>query len=179
MTISDKSRKESLHTALRRMREDLRDQWIGAVRFVVEDARFADLPQTTWLDLEDQSLVRTDNHVGEAGFKLTGEGLAAAMLLSGELQSAEHKERCVRLRSALKDLVKGRELSGGRTDTWSVIATTNLTDNWIFNAVNARFLERMWPDDHLEIDFRSGGRDIRIPANFGTRQLSGLQAGPL
>ncbi|MDP3720065.1 MAG: hypothetical protein Q8T13_20075 [Acidobacteriota bacterium] len=101
------------------------------------------------------------------------------MRAAGELPSDEHKQRCVTLRTAFKALVKGRELEGGRTDTWSLVATTGLTDNWIFNAMDARFLAHEWPRDYVDVDFRSGGRDIRVPANFGMQRPWGMEAGPI
>ncbi|MDP3720053.1 MAG: hypothetical protein Q8T13_20015 [Acidobacteriota bacterium] len=179
MTLSNRTRLEFLNTALQRMREDLADHWISEMRFEINSERYNDLPPTTWLDLQQQTWVKTDNYFGNPAFKLTGSGLIAAMKHTGELQSEEHKERCVRLRAAFKDVVKGREISGGRTDTSELTAKTDLSASWIFNAIDARFLAKLWPHDHVDVESRYGGRDIKVPANFGTQRLSGLEAGPL
>ncbi|MDP3720066.1 MAG: hypothetical protein Q8T13_20080 [Acidobacteriota bacterium] len=74
MTISSRARLESIDTALWRMREELGQLWIGAVRFAVDDDLFSGVPQTTWLDLKERMWIRPDNY-GDLGFKLTGAGL--------------------------------------------------------------------------------------------------------
>ena len=178
MTISLNSRKAAVETALRRMLEDLGEAWIAEIRFEVNSDRFSDLPQTTWLELESERWVQAIHNFGDPGFRLTGAGLATALRLTGQLSSAAHKERCVSLRAALKDVVKGRELSGGLTDTYELCAKTSLPEAWILNAIDGRFLTHEWPADHVDVSCKYAGREIRISGRFGTQRLSGLVAGP-
>jgi len=178
MTLSVDARKTAIEDALRRMLQGLGEAWIAEVRFEVNSAHYSDLPQTTWLELEGLMWVHAVHNFGDPGFRMTGAGLLAALRLSGQLAAPEHKERCVRLRAALKDVVKGRELSGGLTDTYELCAKTGLTDTWILNAIDARFLADEWPKDHVDVSCKYAGREIRISGRFGTQRLSGLDAGP-
>jgi hypothetical protein len=179
MTISNKDRNDAINTALRRMLDALGDRWIGVTRFEVASDEFSDLPQTTWLELKEEMWVRTAHDSSGYAFKLTGPGLIEAMTRCGSLDSQEHKAGCVVLKTAFKSLIKGRELSGGSTDIWTLVAQTKLTDNWIWNALDARFLVQQWPDEYVDVEVRSGGRDLRVPANFGMKRTWGMEAGPL
>lgn len=177
MTISSKDRTDSVNAALRRMLDELGGHWIGEMRFEVKSDHFSDLPQTTWLEMQERSWVKPSHDSGGHAFKLTGAGLVAALQHTGEIQSAEHKERCVRLKAALADLNKARELQGTLTDTYELTARTGLPDRWIWNAIDARFLAHEWPKHHVDVESR--GRDVRIPGNFGSERLWGLESGPL
>jgi hypothetical protein len=177
MTLSDESRAAHRDVALRRMLDVLGDQWIGVTRFEIASADFCDLPQTTWLDLQEEMYLRPDHDSGGYGFKLTGDGLIAAMRAAGALDDPEHKRRCVVLKAAFKDIVKGRELSGASVDTLSLVAQTGLTEYWIWNALDARFLAREWPNEYVDVESR--GREVRIPANFAMRRPWGTEAGPI
>lgn len=137
------------------------------------------VPQTRWLDLREKVWVRADNDSSGRGYKFTGPGLLAAMKLSGQLEDRVHKEQCVRLKTAFKYLVKGRELPGATTDTWELVAQTGLTDRWIWNALDARILAHEWQNDYVDVEVRSGGRDIRVSATFGMRRPWGMESGPL
>lgn len=172
MTLSNQAREAFVETALRRMREELGDQWIGAIRFEVAGDHFSDLPQTTWLDIRERSWARPSHDSGGHAFKFTGEGLIAAMKCTGELESAEHKARCVRLRSSCADLNKGRDLQGTLTDNYELSGKSGLSENWIYNAIDARFMAHEWPKHYMDVEAR--GRDIRIPGNFGTQRLWGI-----
>lgn len=177
MTLSDKERREAMNVALVRMLEDLRGGRFREMRFEVRSSRFADLPTTTWAELESSSLVERRHLFGSPGYVLTGGGWIHALKATEAWDSGALKEDAIRLRTALKDLVKGRPLGGVVVSLVEIQAATGLSANWLANAFGSRLLQLLWIDQHLDIEIKLGQR-IRIPERFGSNRISGFSAGP-
>ena len=165
-----------MDVALQRMHSDLGDATFAEVRFEIESERFRDLPVTTWLELQSGSYVEPLHTMGNPAFRLTGRGWIAALKGVGEYDN--QRDRVIALRSALKDVVKGRSLYGEITDVRSLELQTSLPGNWIANALTSRLLQYWWPGQHLDVDLTHGLRGIRVPARFGSNRLGGYEAGP-
>lgn len=178
MTLSDASRSEAMEIALTTMLAELRDRAFTGVHFAIASEPFATLPQTTWLELEGEMFVEPRHSIGNWAYRMTGRGWIAALRLSGQFESDELRDRAVALRSALKDLVKGRALAGVSTDLFSIHAKAGLHINWLQNALDSRLMQHIWPSEHLDLDLSDGLRHIRVPARFGSRRLGGMMAGP-
>lgn len=157
---------------------ELGERAFVGVHFVVASHPFEDLPQTTWLELEGEMLVEPRHSVGHAAYRLTGNGWLVALRSTGAFDTEETRNRAVRLRTALKDLIKGRSLAGASTDLFSLHVSTGLDINWLQNALDSRLLQHLWATDPLDLDLSRGLRHIRVPARFGCRRLNGMVAGP-
>ncbi len=162
---------------LRRIVEDLGDGAFDGLRCRPDSERYRDVPQTTWVELEGLGYVRAAHAVGSPGYRLTGAGWIAALRVSGVFDSEKLRARAVTLRAALKDLVKGRPLSGAITDFYELSARTGLPFEWIAGALESRLLQHLWSWDHLDVALEHGGRVIRVPARFGSKRPL-YEAGP-
>lgn len=178
MTLSSKDRLDAMQRALIAMLHELGDQMFIGVRLEIQSSPFVGLPQTTWLELESEGYVQPAHAFGSPAFKFTGKGWIAALRAAKAFDTQGQRERAVKLKSALKDAVKGRPLQGALTDLWSLQGHTGLPLNWIGNAIDSRLLQHLWPEEHLDLDLEKGLRAIRVPARFGSERLSGLTAGP-
>lgn len=114
MTLSDKTRVDAIDRVLGRILEDLGERVFDELRFEVEAERYREIPHTTWLELEALGHVEADHAIGSAGYRLTAAGWIASLRGTGKLDS--QREWAVTLRTALKDVVKGRPLNGAITD---------------------------------------------------------------
>jgi hypothetical protein len=123
-----------------RILEDLGERVFDELRFEVEAERYREIPHTTWLELEALGHVEADHAIGSAGYRLTAAGWIASLRGTGKLDS--QREWAVTLRTALKDVVKGRPLNGAITDFHELTARTGLPFNWIVNALQSRLLQR-------------------------------------
>lgn len=177
MTLADRDRLAAIGRALSRALGEIGDGLFDAERLLPQAAPFADLPQTTWPEMESLGYVRPAHAFGSPGYFLTGAGWIAALKASGAFGSEDLRARAVTLRAALKDLVKGRPLNGVITDCYELAARTGHSIEWIDNALRARLLQHLWPGDHLDVVFEHNGRVIRVPARFGSKRLS-YEAGP-
>jgi len=177
MTLSDATRRDAIDLALKRMLEDLDGRMFDELRYEVDSDRYRDLPHTTWLELQGRHYVDAAHAIGSAGYRLTAGGWIAALKASATFDTPEQRERALRLRAALKDVVKGRPLTGGITDCRDIAARSGLPFNWIVNALHSRLLQMLWTWDHLDVAFEHGGRTIRVPARFGSKRLD-YEAGP-
>lgn len=178
MTLSNSEREGAVATALCRMLEDIGEVGIDGSRFEIRSDKYADLPRTTWLELEALEFVKSLGIFGSPTYRLTASGWIAALKQTGAFDSQELQERAARLRAALKDVVKGRELRGSLTSLEELHGKTELPCEWILHALQSRLLQLLWLDDHMDVDLRHGRRSIRVPGRFGSRRLFGLQAGP-
>jgi len=174
MTLSDQARLEAMDVVLRRMLEDVGDGPFD-IRCDVQGERYRDIPQTTWLELEGLGYVEPVHAFGNPTFRLTGAGWITALKASGLLEA--HRDRATTLRTAMKDIVKGRPLHGAITNVRTLASTTGLPEAWVRNALNARLMQVLWIWDHLDVAIERGGRTIRVPARFGSRRLH-YSAGP-
>ena len=175
MSLSDESRLAAINALLTRMLNGLGERGFDEIRFEVNAETFRDIPHTTWLELEGMGYVKAAHAVGSPGHQLTGGGWIAALKAAGTFEG--QRDRAVRLRTALKDVVKGRPLEGAVTDLHELTAKTGLPMDWIWNALQSRLVQLMWPWDHLDIRLEHGGRVIRVPGRFGSRRLL-YEAGP-
>ena len=177
MTLSDATRREAIDLALKRMLEDIGERMFDELRYEVDSDRYRDIPHSTWLELQGRLYVDAAHAIGSPGYRLTAAGWIAALKTSAAFDAPEQRERAVRLRAALKDVVKGRPLTGGITDYHDIAARSGLPLKWIANALQSRLLQLLWTWDHLDVGFEHGGRTIRVPARFGSRRLD-YEAGP-
>lgn len=175
VTLSNAARIAAMHTALERMIADLGEQPFSFVIFEIGSDRFSDLPVTTWLDLQSARHVEP---ISPTDYQLTGRGWIEGLKLTGAYDSPEQRERVIRLRAALKDCIKGREIHGAITDVSLLHQATGLPEHWIGSALMSRLLQHKWPTDHLDVDLTHGLGGIRVPARFGTQRLFGDEAGP-
>ena len=98
---------QAVNAALVRMLTDLGDQAFVSARFQIQLERFRDLPQTTWLELEDAGYVVPVHAFGNPSFKLTGRGWIAALRAAGLCAAPDQREAALKLRTALKDIANG------------------------------------------------------------------------
>ena len=177
MTLSENTRRVSMDVALQRMLEDLAERMFDEPRYEVDSDRYRDIPHTTWLELQGRHYVQAAHVGGSAGYRLTPTGWVAALKASAAFDTPAQRESAICLRAALKDVVKGRPLTGAITDYRSLAARSGLPFNWIVNALRSRLLQLLWREDHLDVAFEHGDRTIRVPARFGSRRLD-YEAGP-
>jgi hypothetical protein len=177
MTLSDDTRRDAMDVALQRMLDDLGERMFDERRYEVDSDRYRDIPHTTWLELQGHHYVEAAHAIGSAGFRLTPAGWIAALRAAAAFDTPEQRQSAVRLRAALKDVVKGRPLTGAITDYRDIAARSGLPFNWIVNALQSRLLQHLWTWDHLDVAFEHGGRTIRVPARFGSKRLD-YEAGP-
>jgi hypothetical protein len=97
--------------------------------------------------------------IGDPAFRLTRAGWIPGLKASGTFAAADTQDRMVRLRAALKDVVKGRPLEGAFTSVIHLQGVTGLPEGWIVSALRSRLLQLHWSWDHLDVDL-GRGREI-------------------
>ena len=177
MTLSDRDRLAAVELALRAMLDDLGERPFPVVMFEIGRESDQTMPQTTWEELRGLGYVEAADAIGNPAFRLTGRGWIAALKASDSWASDALQDRMVRLRAALKDVVKGRPLQGAATSVPHLHRATGLSEAWITNALASRLIQVHWPWDHLDVDLERGLPYIRVPARFGSKRLM-YEAGP-
>ena len=153
------------------MLKELGDAAIVAHEFDPKAPSFSSVLSTTWRELESRFFVDRLDVIGGRTYLLTGDGWFRALELAGDLKDQHLLRRLSTLAAALKSSVKGRQ-----EDTFlyvdAVASQTGLSVDWIFNAIEARLLDRQFKRRGAEWADRGRRRTvIRVPLDFGHEPL--------
>jgi hypothetical protein len=174
MSHSDEARRSDKRRTLIAMLREIGDHRVTHVHFTGTDPEVKDTFQTTWRELLDDGLIDDSNSVmGQARYRITAAGWLRALMWSGDVDGSAVRERCTRLAQALKRVVKGRKSHYDEfADVGTIAAESGLPDGWIVNAIKARLLGVVFPDDRW--DAHMDGKSpttIRISPTFGLNHL--------
>ncbi|HTR39866.1 MAG TPA: hypothetical protein VMH80_28530 [Bryobacteraceae bacterium] len=171
MSLSREQRLENVDLALELMLQTLGDNAIDTVIFELGSDKFTQVQPTTWKELEDRCLIKRMDAIGHPMCQFTGDGWLAAIELAPKHVKALNEERLSRLAAALKDEVKGRD-EDGYVYLNSLAASSELPENWIYNAIEARLLEHWFNRKGANwYGPRGGSPLIHIPVDFGLEPL--------
>lgn len=172
MSVSDDQRREDKKRTLIRMYREVADLRAWQVSFDADDAAVPGVLQTTWRELLDDGLIDDKaSTFGRPQYRLTYRGWLRALLISGDVDTTETRDRCTRLAKALKRVVKGRKSHYDEfTSIDSVASDANLPEGWVFNAIQSKLLTAVFKDDKW--DARIDGRNaIRVSPTLGLNHL--------
>jgi hypothetical protein len=172
MSVSDESRREDKRRTLITMFREVADRRVWQVYFHAERAEVAETLPTTWRELLDERLVTDKPSVmGQARYSLTHAGWLRALIISGDVDSLDLRDRCVRLAKALKSAVKGRTSHYDQfVGVNAVESDAGLPEGWIVNAIHSKLLGVVFPDDKWDAQME-GGNMIRVSPTFGLNHL--------
>jgi hypothetical protein len=175
MSVSNDQRREDRRRALCLILEQLGDRYFLEYGVEPTDPGFNDVLKTTWRELLDDNLI--DDRLSSMGrpvFRLTSYGWLRALILSGEIDSVEMRERCVRLARALKSVVKGRSSHYDEfVSVDTLAAKASLPEGWVFNAIESRLLGVVFPDDRWDAHMDPKGRNtVRVSPTLGLNHLT-------
>ncbi len=90
---------------------------------------------------------------------------------TGALEQAHVRERAIKIRTALKALVKRNEHYPQHIDVRTLADELGLPRGWVHAAMKSDLLQALFPDDLMNaaLDIRHGLL-ISIPPNFATKQ---------
>jgi hypothetical protein len=175
MSVSDDQRREEKRRTLCSIYEQLGDRYVSEYGVEPTDPEFIHVLQTTWRELLDDNLIDDKrSSMGRPVFRLTPYGWLRALTLSNDIDSAKTRERCTRLARALKAVVKGRSSHyDGFVSIDTLASTAGLPAGWVFNAIKARLLGVVFPNDRwdAQIDQKSH-KHVRVSPTFGLNHLS-------
>jgi hypothetical protein len=156
------------------MLEQLGDLAVFQLSVEPTDPGFSDVLPTTWRELLDDLLIDNDRTTfNRPVYRLTRHGWREGLRLSGELQSDATRERCTRLVQALKDIVKGRNSAFDEyVAVEAVASTTGLPSSWIYNGIDSRLLNAVFPDRLWDAEIDSQFQThIVVSPTFGLTRL--------
>jgi hypothetical protein len=174
MSISEAERREDKRRTLGLMLGQLGDLAVYQLGVEPTDPGFTDVLPTTWRELLDDVLIDDDRTTfNRPVYRLTRHGWLEALSLSGKLKSDATRERCTRLVQALKDIVKGRNSAFDEYVAIEAVASnTGLPWGWIFNAINSRLLNAVFPNRQWDAEIDSQFQThIVVSPTFGLTRL--------
>jgi hypothetical protein len=174
MSVSDEVRREDKRRTLCLMVEHVGDHSVRHVAFEPTEAGFTEVLQTTWRELIDQGLLDDKmSAFGHPRFRLTSRGWLRGLAFSGALDEAAFRKRCTQLARALKAVVKGRQSHYDEFVGVNALAAENgLPEGWIHNALEARLLEVVFPNDRWDAQLDPESRNtVRVSPIFGLNHL--------
>jgi hypothetical protein len=171
MSVSDADRRQDKQRTLCLMLALLGDRSVSEVAAEPSDDAFEGVLYTTWRELLDDGLIDDKlSAFGKPAFRLTSAGWLRAMLVSGAVDSADCRDRCVRLARALKAIVKGRNTHhDGLTSEQEIATAAKLPTGWVSNAIRSRLLGVVFPRDRWDATIDT--RTIRVSPTFGLNHL--------
>ena len=172
MSISDAARREDKKRTLLTMFREVGDGRAWEVHFDAGEPVVVETLQTTWRELLDERLIDDKpSSMNHPQYRLTYYGWLRALIVSGDVDAPEVRERCVRLAKALKRVVKGRESHYDEFASVDAIATdAGLPEGWVVNAIESKLLGVVFRDDKW--DAQTEGRNmIRVSPTFGLNHL--------
>jgi len=174
MSISDDQRREDKRRTLCLILQQLGDRHVFEFGVEPTDSGFTGVLQTTWRELLDDGLVDDKmSSMGHPAFRLTPAGWLRAMTISGAVDLPDVRDRCTRLAKSLKAVVKGRHSHYDEfASIDSVAASAQIPRGWVYNAVKARLLGVVFPDDRWDAEIDPKSRTlIRVSPTFGLNHL--------
>lgn len=174
MSVSDVQRREDKRRTLCLIREQLGDRFVWQHGVEPSDPGFTDVLQTTWRELLDDGLVDDKLcSMSRSVFRLTSYGWLRAVMLSGEIDSIETRERSANLARALKAIVKGRPSHyDGFVSVERLATNAELPAGWVFNAIKSGLLSVVFPNDRWDVHIDPKGRNtVRVSPTLGLNHL--------
>jgi hypothetical protein len=172
MSVSDDARREDKKRTLVTMFREVGDNRAWQVHFEAGEPSVVQTLQTTWRELLDERLIDDKpSSMGQVRYRLTYYGWLRALIVSGEVDTPEVRERCARLAQALKRVVKGRKSHYDEfTSVNAIAADANVPEGWVVNAIESKLLGVVFRDDKW--DAQMDGRNmIRVSPTFGLNHL--------
>lgn len=168
MALSADDRKLDIARALRLMTIAVGDRAYFAVNWFVDHPPFNEIWESTWTELVDYGLVTRG---WGNRYALTAEGWYRCIKALGKTDEPEFHQQMQILTGALKAHVNGRARET-LVYTQVLAVETGLTLDFIFNAIDARLLEREFNIAGASwAPHSKPGRCILIPNTFGMRSL--------
>jgi hypothetical protein len=164
MTISKKHRDEDFDKALLLMMAELADGNFGDLFVDGDDARYANVLDTTWWKLFRCGLVKDD---GLKRFRLTAEGWYHGVEISGWLEDEKFRAKMSQLSATFKGYIKGRT-ADALVGINQIAGDSRLSVAFIRNVIASKLLDREFhligvtfgPGDDME-------STVLIPLDYG------------
>jgi hypothetical protein len=177
VTISPKQRKNNADHVLQIMSGEvgLDREYDLALFDAEQDARFVEIPPTTWRELLVARRIKALD--GTAVYRLTGSGWAEGVAAAGfGHENAEIDQRCVAVVRALKLFTDRRSHVDTLADFDQLASASGTTKGWCFNAIASGFLEAHFPSDQVSVRIENH-MVVRIPPTFGQKKLELFDSG--
>lgn len=166
MTISRERRYRDQASAIRTIAADVGDAALFEKHWAVADPRFAELVPTTWVELEEKSLIRR-RRIMSVGpqYHLTEDGWLEGLRLIGALQDPSFRERVVNLIQFFKGTIAGRRETADAIIHYSRLPQ-GMPFGFVLNALKSGLLQHMFPDKRMNA-YWDATKNIRVPVTFG------------
>jgi hypothetical protein len=169
MTLSRDELVADLKRTLLLMFDEVGDRRISAVFFNVARPELTHIQATTWSVLTDQHYIAP--MLNAQIYVLTSRGWAKGLDLRGETASQSLRDKLGQLCASLKKHVKGRARPALVT-IQTAATDSKLSDGFIFNAIEAKLIERVL--QRKGADWATGfkGSVILVPDTFGQEPIT-------
>lgn len=169
MTLSKETRRQHLDHAMRRISEMVGDGFFEDYTFESTTPGLEDLPNTTWSELEDTSILERSPEIMVRKYRVTPNGWVEILRKTGQFQDPETSRRAGKLVAVLKDFVGGRENTEIATDDLILkVEARGLPRGWVLSALKSDLLVALWPTRNYEVRFTTSNMSfMKIPSRFG------------
>lgn len=128
------------------------------------------LPDTTWKELEDMSILKRSPQIMVRKYRVTPHGWVEILRRTGRFQDPETLHRAGELAAVLKGFVQGRR-EDEEIATDNLILKTEargLPQGWVLSALRSNLLAALWPALNVAVRFTTTNMSfIKIPSRFG------------
>lgn len=150
------------------MTQEVGDYAIWRVFIEANKPEYQDILPTTWKELVDRYMVKDHGH---DMYQLTGYGWLKGVQLQELPETPEFSQKMSRLAATLKDRVKGRQQEV-LVDIWAVAKESGLPEDFVWNAIENKLLDRCFQIKGAEFDQYDQNRNyVIIPIDFGMEPL--------
>ena len=167
MSLSAETRRKDALALLNLLYIKLCDLPIDCTALDSGDAVFAAIPNTSWEELVSEGLLTKR---GNSHYLFTAKGWSEALFLYGNPSDPAFQERLGKLSKVLKARVKGRGDSVLVT-LEQVTTDSGLLSGWVFNAIDAHLVARIYGRNDAGWLEGARGRLIEVPRDFGLVEI--------
>ena len=170
MSLSPELRRRAKEEALQLLLDELADGAIDCTVLTLPSQGIAELPQTTWTELEEEGLLQRDPDLEPGHCRLTGAGWRAAIVCATNLKAVDLAGRLGRLAAYFKSRIKGRKATT-QVDLKTAGRESGFSEEWIFNVVESNILEIQFGRRGVHWHTQHRGRVIVVPESFGLERV--------
>lgn len=169
MTISSKTQRDNYDLALRVIMEKLGDAYFSSLIDPCS-IEFQGVIRTTWEDLVRDGLLNKEDGTGIQRYRLTPMGWIEGLERLGKLKEPTFRQDLKKLLASLKSWVEDRLPKHPLPD--QIAGKAGLSLEFIGNVLETKLLERQFPNDHVDVEWRGLKRAVTIPGVFGRKKVS-------
>jgi hypothetical protein len=166
MSHSDEQRLLNMQKALLIMLKELGNEPVWSKEFERDNEIFKDIFPTTWRELEERYLVKSQHTIGSYRYGLTGHGWYTAIQAVWDDNKEMLDEWLGTLMAKLKDTVKGRN-ENAYVYFDSFANETGLPIGFVYDAIESNLIEYQLSKKGAHWYEGRSGQEIEVPLDFG------------